>query len=98
VLAEAVLLRRALGGFETRETLTAIVKMVLAAGVLAGVTYAVWAGLDALLGQSLIAQIVAVFTALGLGTAVYVGVVLALRIPEARQIVDLFTRRLRKRS
>lgn len=98
VLAEAVLLRRALGGFETRETLTAMAKMVLAAGVLAGVAYAVWAGLDALLGDSLVAQAVAVFTALGAGSVAYAAVVLALRIPEARQILDLFARRLRRRS
>ena len=98
VLAEAVLLRRALGGFETRETLVAVAKMLVGAGVLAAVTYGVWYGLDALLGDALIAQIVSVFTALALGSVVYTGVVLGLQIPEARQILDLFARRLRRRS
>jgi putative peptidoglycan lipid II flippase len=98
VLAETIWLRHALGGFETRATLTAIAKMLVAAGALAGVAYGVWAGLDALLGESLIAQIISVFTALGLGSAAYAAVVVGLRIPEARQILDLFARRLRKRS
>ena len=98
VLAEAVLLRRALGGFETRETLVAVAKMLVGAGVLAAVSYGVWYGLDALLGDALIAQIVSVFTALALGSVAYAGVVLGLQIPEARQILDLFARRLRRRS
>lgn len=98
VLAEAVLLRRELGGFETRETLTAMAKMVLAAGVLAAVAYGVWLGLDELLGRALIAQAVSVSMALGLGSAAYAAVVLGLRIPEARQILDLFARRLQRRS
>ena len=98
VLAEAVLLRRALGGFETRETLVAVAKMLVGAGVLAAVSYGVWSGLDALLGDALIAQIVSVFTALALGSVAYAGVVLGLQIPEARQILDLFARRLRRRS
>ena len=98
VLAEAVLLRRALGGFETRETLVAVAKMLVGAGVLAAVSYGVWYGLDALLGDALIAQIVSVSTALALGSVAYAGVVLGLQIPEARQILDLFARRLRRRS
>ena len=43
------------------------------------------------------AQIVSVGGALALGSAAYAAVVLALRIPEARQILDLFARRLRDR-
>jgi putative peptidoglycan lipid II flippase len=98
VLAEAVLLRRALGGFETRETLAAVAKMLVGAGVLAAVSYGVWYGLDAWLGDALIAQIVSVFTAVVLGSVAYAGVILGLQIPEARQILDLFARRLRRRS
>jgi putative peptidoglycan lipid II flippase len=98
VLAEAVLLRRALGGFETRETLTAVAKMVLAGGVLASLAYTAWYWLDELLGETLIAQIASVGLALGVGSAAYGAVVLGLQIPEARQILDLFARRLRRRS
>jgi putative peptidoglycan lipid II flippase len=98
VLAEAVLLRRALGGFETRETLVAMGKMVLAAAVLAAVAYGVWYGLDALLGRSLLAQIAAVGVALAAGSGAYAAAVLGLRLPEARQILDLFARRVRRAS
>jgi hypothetical protein len=41
---------------------------------------------------------VSLSTALALGGAAYVGIVLAWHIPEARQILDLFARRLRRRS
>ena len=43
--------------------------------------------LDQALGRSLLAQLISVGGALALGSAVYAGVVLALRVPEARQIV-----------
>ncbi len=98
VVAEAVWLRRALGGFETARTLRAIAGMLVGAAVLGGVTYAVWWALDELLGDALPAQIVAVGTALGAGAAAYAAVVLGLRIPEARQILDLFASRIKRRS
>ena len=47
------------------------------------------------LGDSLAAQVVSVGVALALGSAAYAAIVLALRIPEAHQILQLFTRRLR---
>jgi putative peptidoglycan lipid II flippase len=98
VLAEAVLLRRALGGFQTAETLTTIAKVLLASVVLALIAYGVWYGLDSALGRSLPAQIVSVGAALVAGSAAYAGVVLGLKIPEAHQIVELFAGRLRRRS
>jgi putative peptidoglycan lipid II flippase len=70
-----------------------IAGMVLGAAVLAGVAYGVWWGLDDLLGRSLLAQVVSVGTALVAGGAAYAGVVLGLRIPEARQVVALVRRR-----
>jgi len=96
--AEAVWLRRELGGFETRRTLVAIGAMVFSAAVLASISYYVWYALDELLGRSLPAQIVSLGTALAAGGAAYAGMVLGLQIPEARQILDLFSRRLRRRS
>jgi putative peptidoglycan lipid II flippase len=93
VLAEAVLLRRALGGFQTMRTLRALAQMAAAAAVLAAVAYGVWWGLDEALGRSLPAQIVSVGLGLAAGAAAYAGVVLALRIPEAHQIVGLLRRR-----
>ena len=59
VLAEAVLLRRALGGFETRETLVAVAKMLVAAAVAGGreptASGTAWTRCS---GDALIAQIV----------------------------------------
>jgi putative peptidoglycan lipid II flippase len=98
VLAEAVMLRRALGGFQTQETLTTIAKVLFGAAVLALVAYGVWWVVDDLLGRSLIGQVLSVGSALVAGSAAYAGVVLGLKIPEARQIVDLFARRLRRSS
>jgi putative peptidoglycan lipid II flippase len=95
VAAEAFWLRRALGGFETARTLRAIAGMLAAATVLGLVAYGVWWALDDVLGRPLIAQIVSVGAALAAGSAAYAGIVLGLRIPEARQIVDLFASRLR---
>jgi putative peptidoglycan lipid II flippase len=98
VIAEWWYLRRALGGFETARTLRAIAQMLVAAALLAGVAYGVWWGLDSALGRSLPAQILSVGTALVAGAAVYAATVLGMRIPEARQILDLFAGRLRRRS
>ena len=98
MIAEAIFLRRALHGFETFRTLDAMAQMISAAAVLAVVSYLSWIWLDDALGRSLPAQIVSLGTALALGGAAYGGIVLAWGIPEARQIFDLFARRLRKRS
>jgi putative peptidoglycan lipid II flippase len=95
VAAEAIWLRRALGGFETTRTLTAIAQILIGASVLGVVAYGVWRGLDDVLGRALPAQIMSVGAALAAGSAAYAGVVLGLRIPEARQILDLFASRLR---
>ena len=76
VIAEAVWLRRALGGFETARTLRAMAGMLIGAAALAAVTYGLWWVLDDLLGRALLAQIVSVGTALVAGGAVYAAVVL----------------------
>jgi putative peptidoglycan lipid II flippase len=93
---QAFYLRRRIGSLQLATTLAAAARIVLAAAVLGGVAYGTWYALDQALGRSLLAQIVSVGTALALGSAVYAAIVLALRIPEARQILELFTRRLRR--
>ena len=50
--------------------------------------------LDGALGRSLLAQFASVSAALALGSAAYAAVVIALRIPEAHQIVDLIRGRM----
>ena len=84
------------GSLEGRRTLTAVVQMILAAALLGLVSYGVWWGLDQALGRALLAQIVAVGAALAAGVAVYVGVVLAMGIPEAHQIRALVAGRFRR--
>jgi putative peptidoglycan lipid II flippase len=95
-LLQGTLLRRELGGIDLARTMNAVVKILAAAAVLGVVAYLVHRGLDSLLGRSLIAQIVSVGGALAAGAAVYGTIVLKAGIPEARQIVDLFARRLRR--
>jgi putative peptidoglycan lipid II flippase len=89
-------LRRRIGGLQLRTTIEATMKILAASAALAGVAYGTWYLLDDALGDSLLAQIVSVGGAIALGSAVYAALVLAMRIPEARQILDLFTRRLRR--
>jgi putative peptidoglycan lipid II flippase len=96
VIAEAVVLRKALHGFETLRTLETISGIFLGSVILGWLSYFVWLALDALLGRSFPAQVVSVGVSLSVGGAAYAGVVLGLRIPEARQILDLFASRLRR--
>ena len=96
-VGQAVYLRRELQGLELRRTLAAVTRILLAAALLGGTAYATWWLLDAALGRSFPAQLVAVGTGLTAGALVYTGLVLLLRIPEAGQIADLFARRLRRR-
>jgi putative peptidoglycan lipid II flippase len=94
---QATILRRLLGGLDLRRTLAAAVWILAASLLLGVVAYLVWRGLDGLLGRSLPAQVASVGGGVLAGSAVYAGVVLAARIPEARQIVDLFARRFGSR-
>ncbi|HSD77533.1 MAG TPA: polysaccharide biosynthesis C-terminal domain-containing protein, partial [Solirubrobacteraceae bacterium] len=93
---QVLVLRRELHGrLEVGRTTAALVRMLVAAAVLGGVTWVVWDVVDAALGRGLAAQVIAVGAGLAAGAAAYGVVVLALRIPEARQIAGLVRRRLR---
>jgi len=87
-----------LGGLELRETLIACFGMLVGAGMLAEVAYGVWWVLDNVFGTGFIGQVISVGGGLTAGGAVYLLWVLWLPIPEARQVTDLFARRLRRRS
>jgi putative peptidoglycan lipid II flippase len=89
-------LRRRIGGLQLLTTARATAKIVVASAVLGAVAYGVWYVLDRALGDDLVAQLVAVGVALSAGSAAYAALVLAMRIPEAQQIKELFTRRLRR--
>jgi putative peptidoglycan lipid II flippase len=97
-VGQAFFLRRRIGGLQLITTLKATARILVAAAILGSVAYATWYLLDEALGRSFVAQLISVGTALALGSAAYAAVVLALKVPEARQIVDLFARRLRRNS
>jgi putative peptidoglycan lipid II flippase len=97
-LAQMHFLRRELHGrLDVRRTMQVTVQITAASALLAGVAYGVWSGLDRVLGEGLIAQLLAVGVALCAGAIAYAMAVLALRIPEARQIQALVVGRLRLR-
>jgi len=93
VVAQAVVLRRTLGGLEITGLISSTVRITIASALLAGVAYGVWWLLDDALGQALGAQIVAMVVALVAGGAVYLGALAALRVPELQQILNLARRR-----
>jgi putative peptidoglycan lipid II flippase len=93
-MAQAFFLRRQLHGFEIGRTLRAVAGILVSSALLGVVSYGVWYALDQALGTSLLGQLVSVLSALALGSAVYAGAVLALRIPEAEQIIALIRGRM----
>jgi putative peptidoglycan lipid II flippase len=92
VVAQAYILRRDLHGLDLPRLFDTTLRAIAAAALLAGVSYLVWYGLDDALGRGLMAQIVSLGTALAAGFATYFAAVLALRVPEANQIVRLLRR------
>ncbi|UUY02956.1 murein biosynthesis integral membrane protein MurJ [Svornostia abyssi] len=81
--AQSWALRGQLGGrLEGGQTFLATLKVLLASAALGAVTYAVWWGLNDLLGVSLPAQIVSVGLGLTAGAVTYLILVRILQIPE----------------
>jgi putative peptidoglycan lipid II flippase len=98
-LAQMHFLRRELHGrLEVRRTAVVTAQITAAAALLAGAAYLVWYGLDRALGEGVPAQILSVGIALCVGAVIYAFTVLALRIPEARQIQRLLAGRLGHRA
>jgi putative peptidoglycan lipid II flippase len=96
-LAQMYFLRRELHGrLDARRTLVVVIQVSIAAALLAGACYGTWYVLDEALGVGLIAQVITVGVALVVGAVVYALAVLALRIPEARQIEGFVRGRLRR--
>ncbi len=92
VFAQGVILRRELNGLEIGSLIDGAIRIAIGSLVLAGVTYAVWSGLDSALGEGTLGQIAAVGSGLVAGGLSYLGVILALRVPEARQIINVVRR------
>jgi putative peptidoglycan lipid II flippase len=86
VILQGRVLARLLNGIEGRTTFPAMAKMLAASGLLAGVSYGVWYGLDQALGRSLPAQAVSLGIGIVAGISVYAAAVFVLRVEEAHQI------------
>jgi putative peptidoglycan lipid II flippase len=84
------------GRLEMAQTTMVTARILVATAVATVPAYLVWKGLNAVLGVSLIAQIVSVAFGLAAAGVVYARVVLAMRIPEARQVQSLVMGRLRR--
>jgi putative peptidoglycan lipid II flippase len=85
------------GRLEGAQTMMITVRVLVATAIMSAVAYLLWKGLDSLLGLSLIAQILSIGIALSAAGALYIRLVLWMRIPEARQIETLILGRLRGR-
>jgi putative peptidoglycan lipid II flippase len=87
-----VILRDQLGSLDLTRLFDTVMRVIAAAALLAGVSYLVWYGLDQALGRDTIAQIVSLGVALLAGFGTYFAAVLALRVPEADQLMRLLRR------
>jgi putative peptidoglycan lipid II flippase len=93
VIAQAIVLRHEFDGLELRRLTATTIKITIAAGALAAVSFGVWDVLDNALGRGLVGQIVSLGAGLGLGGLVYLGMAKLLRIAELEQIMRLLRRR-----
>jgi putative peptidoglycan lipid II flippase len=84
-----VLMRRRLGSLGMRTILHSVVRILVASALLAGVAYGLWYLIDRELGDSFLAQLAAVCTALIAGTAVYLLVCKALKVRELGALLAL---------
>jgi putative peptidoglycan lipid II flippase len=87
------LLRQRLGRVGLRRTLDATARVVVAAGVLAALSYATWRVLDEVLGRSLAAQVLSLAAALAVGVVTYLACCRALGVRELDALLALRIRR-----
>jgi len=93
VVAQAIVLRRELGGLELGRLFATGIRIALASAALAAVSFGAWDVLDGALGRGLLGQIVSLGAALALGGLVYIGAAKLLRIAELDQVMRLVRRR-----
>jgi putative peptidoglycan lipid II flippase len=84
------------GRLEGGQTLMVTARIAVAAVLMAALARGVWVVLNSLLGQSLVAELVAVGFAVTVACVFYGKAVLTMRIPEARQIEALVMQRLQR--
>jgi putative peptidoglycan lipid II flippase len=86
------------GRLEGAQTVMITARILVATVLMAVVAWALWAGIDRVVGRSLPGQVISVGVAVAAALALYAKTVLAMRIPEARQIEQLIVGRLRGRA
>jgi putative peptidoglycan lipid II flippase len=84
-----VALRRRVGRLDMTATLRSFARVAAASAVLAGVSFAVWWGLDGALGRSFGAQVIALGAALALGGGAYLAACRALGVREVATLLSL---------
>jgi putative peptidoglycan lipid II flippase len=84
-----VVFRRRLGRIDGRALAASYARIGVAAAGAAGAAFAVWYGLDEVLGRSLGAQIASVGVGILAGAAVYLGLAALLRVRELQTLLSL---------
>jgi putative peptidoglycan lipid II flippase len=93
--AQYVYLKRELENqLELRDTMEAVIGMVIAAVWFGIVAWVGWLALDWVFGRGLIGQVISVGGGLTAGTVAYAAIVLAMKLPEAEQLRRLVVGRL----
>ncbi len=88
-------LRRGFNGhLEMGQTTMITARILVATGVVTLLAWLLWKGLDAVLGGSFLAGVVELLVAGGVPALLYARLVLAMKIPEARQVQQLVLGRL----
>ena len=82
------------GHLQLGQTMMITARILLATAIITALGYLVWKGLDGLLGNALIAQVVSMACGLGAAGVAYAWLMLQMRVPEARQIEQLVRSRL----
>jgi putative peptidoglycan lipid II flippase len=88
-----VMMRRRVGLEHVERTLGVVARVALASAVAAGLAYLAWLGLDELLGQGLVGQVVSLGAGFAVGGLTYVGLVRALGLRELEALLLLRARR-----
>ena len=89
-------LRKGFGGqLEGTQTLMITVRILVATTMMAAIAWGLWDAIDQAVGRSFLGQLVSLGVAITVASVIYAWVVLAMKIPEARQIQAFVRSRLR---
>ena len=87
------MMRRRLGLEHVGRTVGVVVRVAIAGAIAAGLSYAAWWGVDAVLGDDLFAQLLSLGAGFAVAGLVYVGLARALGLRELEALLLLRARR-----